>query len=72
MLSILQIDGLAKRYGMLPSKIISEADTFDLYIMDIALTFEQYHHKKAMNNGKDPLPEYTENELLNMVNKIKK
>lgn len=72
MLSILQIDGLAKRYGMLPSKIISEADTFDLYIMDIALTFEQYHHKKAMNNGKDPLPEYTENELLNMVQKIKK
>jgi hypothetical protein len=72
MLSILQIDGLAKRYGMLPSKIISEADTFDLYIMDIALTFEQYHHKKAMNNGKDPLPEYTESELLNMVQKIKK
>ena len=72
MLSILQIDGIAKRYGMLPSKVIVEADTFDLYIMDAALTFEQYHHKKAMNNGKDPLPEYTENELLSMVQKIKK
>jgi len=72
MMSILQVDGIAKRYGMLPSKVISEADTFDLYIMDIALTFEQYHHKKAMNNGKDPLPDYTENELLNMVQKIKK
>ena len=72
MVSILQIDGLAKRYGMLPSKVISEADTFDLYIMDIALTFEQYHHKKAMNNGKDPLPDYTTDELLNMVKKVKK
>jgi hypothetical protein len=72
MMSILQVDGIAKRYGMLPSKVISEADTFDLYIMDIALTFEQYHHKKAMNNGKDPLPDYTDNELLNMVQKIKK
>lgn len=71
-MSILQVDGIAKRYGMLPSKVISEADTFDLYIMDIALTFEQYHHKKAMNNGKDPLPDYTDNELLNMVQKIKK
>jgi hypothetical protein len=72
MVSILQVDGLAKRYGMLPSKVICEADSFDLYIMDCALTFEQYHHKKAANGGKDPLPDYTENELLDMIGKIKK
>jgi hypothetical protein len=31
---------------MLPSKVIQEASTFDLVIMDIALTFERYQHEK--------------------------
>jgi len=69
MASILWIDSLGKRYGMLPSEVIGRANTFDLYIMDAALTFENYHHKKAMNNGKDPTPEYTTDELLAMVAK---
>ena len=71
MVSILQLDGLGKRYGMLPSEILSRGNTFDLYIMDCALSFENYHHKKAMNNGKDPTPEYTPDELIEMFNKAK-
>ena len=55
MVSILQLDGLGKRYGLLPSEVLSRANTFDLYILDCAMTFESYHHKKAMNKGKvDP------------------
>jgi hypothetical protein len=72
MASILMIDSLAKRYGMTPSETLNRCNTFDLYIMDAALTFENYHHKKAMNNGNDPLPDYTENELLEIFNKNKK
>ncbi len=68
---ILTIDGLGKRYGMLPSQVLRESSTFDLYIMDMAMTFENYHHKKAMNNGREPAVEYTEQELLEMVNKAK-
>ena len=68
---ILTIDSLGKRYGMLPSEVLERSNTFDLYIMDMALTFENYHHKKAMNNGNEPLPEYTTNELLDMFNKNK-
>jgi hypothetical protein len=63
MVSILQVDGLGKRYGLLPSEILSRGNTFDLYIMDCALTFENYHNKKAANNGKDPIPEYKPSEL---------
>ena len=69
MVSILQVDGLGKRYGLLPSEVISRGNTFDLYIMDCALTFENYHHKKAMNKGKDPIPEYTQEQLLTIFNK---
>jgi len=68
---ILTIDSLGKRYGMLPSEVLERSNTFDLYIMDMALTFENYHHKKSMNNGKDPLPDYTTDELLAMFNKNK-
>jgi hypothetical protein len=68
---ILTIDGLGKRYGMLPSEVLDRSNTFDLYIMDMAMTFENYHHKKAMNNGMDPTPEYTTDELLAMFNKNK-
>lgn len=71
MLSIMQIDGLAKRYGKLPSEILREANTFDLYIIDAALTFEQYHHKKAMNKGQDPIDHYTTEDLLKIQQKGK-
>ncbi len=71
MATILMIDGLGKRYGMLPSEVLSRSNTLDLYIMDIALSFENFHHKKAMNNGMDPLPDYTQDELLAMLNKNK-
>lgn len=71
MASILWIDNIGKRYGMLPSEVIGRANTFDLYIMDAALTFENYHHKKQMNNGVAPVPEYTTDELLAMFNKNK-
>jgi hypothetical protein len=72
MVSILQVDGLGKRYGLLPSEVLNRGNTFDLYIMDCALTFEGYHHKKAANGGKDPLPDYTTDELQNMIQKVKK
>jgi hypothetical protein len=71
MLSILQIDSLGKRYGKLPSEIIKKADTFDLYIMDAALSFEQYHHKKAMNKCKPVIPDYSQEQLQNIFNNKK-
>jgi hypothetical protein len=69
MVSILQIDGLGKRYGLLPSEIIKRADTFDLYIMDAALSFEHYHNKKA--SGKNVPPDLTNDELMSIFNKGK-
>ena len=60
----MQIDTLGKRYGLLPSEVLKRGDTFDLYIMDAALSFEQYHHKKAMNNGREPITDYITQEQL--------
>jgi hypothetical protein len=66
---ILMIDGLAKRYGLLPSEVLNKCSTLDLYIMDAAMSFENFHHKKAMNNGKDPTPDYSEDELMKLLHK---
>lgn len=71
MTSILYVDNLGKRYGLLPSEVLSRANTFDLYIMDAALTFENYHNKKALNNGKDPVPDYSKDQLLKIFEKGK-
>lgn len=68
----MQVDGLGKRYGLLPSEVLERGNTFDLYIMDCALSFEQYHHKKALNNGRDPVPDYTIDELMAIKNKAKR
>lgn len=72
MVSILQVDGLGKRYGLLPSEVLKRGNTFDLYIMDAALTFEQYHNKKVQNGGRDPVPDYNTDELMAMLNKVKR
>lgn len=66
------IDSLGKRYGMLPSEVLERSTTFDLYIMDASMTFENYHHKKASNNGLEPIPDYSTSELLEIFNKNKK
>ena len=67
----MQIDGLGKRYGMLPSEVLRQADTFDLYIIDAALTYENYQHKKAMNKGHATADMYSTDQLVDMFNKGK-
>ena len=47
------IDALSKRYGVLPSKLLTQGDTFDLMVMDVAVTYEKYVNEKA-NNKVDP------------------
>lgn len=46
---------------MLPSKVIQEASTFDLVIMDMALTYEQHIQD---SNKKDYVPDVSVDELL--------
>ena len=68
---ILTVDGLGKRYGMLPSEAMERGTTFDLFIMDAAMSFENYHHKKAMNNGEGSVPDLSEDEMKAILDKVK-
>ncbi len=59
---------LADRYKMLPSQVMNQANTFDLYIMDAALTYYQYQQKKASGNVQDL---YETEDLLHIMNRAK-
>jgi len=71
MAMILTIDTLAERYGMLPSEAMLRGSTFDLYIMDAAISYNNHQHKKTLNKGIDPVPDLTTQEMLDMMKKAK-
>jgi hypothetical protein len=52
---------MGQRYGMLPSEVISRATTFDLVMMDTAMTLEQ-HQQEASQEGY--IPDISTEELL--------
>lgn len=67
------IDSLGQRYGMLPSRVLKEADSFDVYVMDAALSYEKYVHDKEMRkNNKMPAEHnLTQDQLLQGLAKFK-
>jgi len=46
---VLSIDTLAQRYGILPSELLEKGSTFDLWICNSALRFQQ--EKQAEQDG---------------------
>lgn len=59
---------MGQRYGLLPSKIIQEASTFDLVIMDMALTYERHIHETSQEGY---VPEVSTEELLKIKERTK-
>jgi hypothetical protein len=52
---------MGKRYGMLPSEVIVRANTFDLVIMDTAMSLER-HFQEEQQEGY--VPDLSVEELL--------
>lgn len=58
---ILTLDNLASRYHILPSEAARNADTFDIYVMDLSSKWNKKQTDKA--NGVDSTPNYSVDEL---------
>ena len=41
------LDAMAQRYGILPSQLLREGDSFDITVMDVALTYQNYKNKDS-------------------------
>lgn len=61
------LDSLGKRYSLLPSEVLLKATTFDLEVLDIALTYERY--RQDMASG--VTPEYRQEDLLKALDAVK-
>jgi hypothetical protein len=68
---IMLIDTLSERYGMLPSEVISRANTFDVFIADTAIGYRNAVQERSMNGDKKPLPEYKQTDLQKMLDKVR-
>jgi len=44
---------MGRRYSKLPSELLRDADSFDLMVMDVAHTYEQYLDAKKNNKSMD-------------------
>lgn len=64
---ILAIDTLGSRYGKLPSEILRDATTFDMVIMDAAMTYINQRSKQSTGG----MPDYTTEQLMKIKESVK-
>ena len=65
---IMLIDTMADRYKMLPSEVMNRASTFDIYVMDAALSYQNYQRKKQEGKLAEEL---STDELQEMMRKAR-
>ena len=66
MSAILSVDTLANRYGVLPSELLERASTFDLFIANSALRYQQIKQSEAEGR----FDHYSEEQLLEIRRQI--
>jgi hypothetical protein len=65
---ILTLDTLGERYGRLPSEVLAQGSTLDIYIMDAAITYRDYQQKKSEGKYTD---QHTNGELQEIMRKAR-
>lgn len=70
----LTLDFVAKRYGQLPTKVLSEGSTVDTYCANLAMQYEVWQMKKAnkQNGAEDLNNMYSTEQLREMLDKVKR
>lgn len=72
---LLLLDTTARRYGVLPSKLLKEGDTLDIHIVNTATAWEQYQHESASAKAQGkpmPAPHIPEDKLKGMLEKTRR
>ena len=64
--AILSIDTMSQRYGVLPSELLQRATTFDLFVCNSSIRYQQNKENEA--NGK--FDHYSEEELMAIRNRV--
>jgi hypothetical protein len=59
------IDTLSERYGILPSEVMTRANTFDVFVADTAIGYRNIIQERASNPNK--IPDYKQEDLLKIL-----
>ena len=66
------LDSLASRYGMLPTQVLAQADTLDVMVMDVAMSYQQYQSQRQERGGQPVSPNVPINRLQEMLERVKR
>lgn len=66
------LDSLATRYGLLPSEVLHRADTLDVMVMDVAISYQQYQSQRQERGGTPVAPNVPINRLQEMLERVKR
>ena len=70
---MLTLDFVAKRYGMLPSRLLVEGVSIDVYIADLAVSYENHLYKRQQTGATSdkPVPTMTQEQMQAMIDRAK-
>lgn len=68
---VMLLDTVASRYSRLPSQVLEEADTFDLFVLNTALAIQNYYADKAQGKSGSP-KNYSQQDLQAMLDGVNK
>ena len=68
---IMLIDTLSERYGMLPSEVITRANTFDVFVADTAIGYRNAVQERAMNGDKKTPPKLSEKDMMAALERVR-
>ena len=66
---MIMVGRMAEKWGQLPSYVEQHATTYDLMIMDVLATYDNYQQQKASGKIDPSIYKFTDDELLTMLEK---
>lgn len=72
---VLTVHNLAETYKCLPSRVMEQATTFDLYVLDVHTKWVKYQQQEQLNKQAvpqaGPRPKMTQQQMLDMIKRAR-
>lgn len=68
------IDWVARRYGVLPSRLLNEGDSIDIFLANLGQAYENHLNEKIENKSGQNLksrPDLSQEQMLKMIEEVK-
>lgn len=68
---MITVDWVARRYGVLPSKLLREGDSIDIILANLGITYENHLNERANNKSPQSKHNLSQDQMLKMIEKVK-